>query len=153
MTEGNKPLPGTAVFAGLVLGAAVGAAIAVFTFVVGAELPANMAGLTIIVGMVGAGAGGLAGLILGAIVWKLDHFLFPQLPFMARSAIECALITAVTGFTTALTFWGQPLGTIAARVSFGSLFALAVSAAYFAWRYRKQTRQPGLSFRTTGLGT
>src|SRR6185312_8707844 len=134
-------LRGTATFAGLVLGAVVGAAIAVFSFVVGTELPASMAGLTIIVGMVGAGAGGLAGLILGAIAWKLDHFLFPQLPFMARSVIECALITVVTGFTTALTFWGQPPGTIAARVSFGSLLGMAASAAYFAWRYRKQTRQ------------
>ena len=88
MTEGTKPLRGTATFAGLVLGAVVGAAIAVFSFVVGTELPASMAGLTIIVGMVGAGAGGLAGLILGAIAWKLDHFLFPQLPFMARSVIK-----------------------------------------------------------------
>jgi len=142
MAEGTKPLPGTATFAGLVLGAVVGAAIAVFSFVVGSEIPASMAGLAIIVGLVGAGAGGAAGLILGAIVWKLDHFLFPQLPFMARSVIECALITVVTGLTTALTFWGQPPGTIAARFTFGSLLALAASAAYFAWRYRKHIRQP-----------
>jgi hypothetical protein len=104
MTEGNKSLPGTAVFVGLVLGAAVGAVTAVLSYVIGTEPAARIAGLAIIAGMVGAGAGGLAGLILGAVVWKLDRFLFPQLSFMARSAIECALITAVTGFTAALTF-------------------------------------------------
>lgn len=142
MTEGNKPLPGTAVFVGLILGAAVGAVIAVLSFVIGTELPASMDGLRIYAGMAGAGAGGLAGLILGAVVWKLGHFLFPQLSFMARSTIECTLISAVTGFTTAWAFWGLLPGTIAARVASGSLFALAVSAAYFAWRYRKQTTQP-----------
>jgi hypothetical protein len=142
MTLGNKPLPGTAVVAGLFLGAAVGAVIAVLSLVIGTELPDSMAGLRLYAGMIGACAGGLAGLILGAVVWKLDHLLFPQLSFVARSAIECALITAVTGFTTALMFWGQPPGTMAARISSGSLFALAVSAAYFAWRYRKQMTQP-----------
>lgn len=139
MTEGNKPLPGTAVFAGLILGAAVGAVIAVLSLVIGIEPAARIAGLEMIAAMVGAGAGGLAGLILGVVVWKLDHFLFPQLSFVARSTIECALITAVTGFTTAWAFWGLPPGTMAARISSGSLFALAVSAAYFGWRYRKQT--------------
>jgi hypothetical protein len=142
MTEGNKPLPGTAVVAGLFLGTAVGAVIAVLSLVIGTELPASMAGLRIYAGMIGACAGGLAGLILGVVVWKVDRLLFPQLSFMARSTIECALITVVTGFATVWAFWGLPPGTIAARVASGSLFALAVSAAYFAWRYRKQMTQP-----------
>ncbi|TDK25831.1 hypothetical protein E2F48_11445 [Arthrobacter crusticola] len=96
------------------------------------------AGLGLIAAIFGAGAGSLAGLLVGVIVWKLDRFLAGRFSSSWRSVIMGALIATFTGVTAAVVFRDLPAGTVIFLGVFGALFALVVSLSYFSWRFRHQ---------------
>lgn len=141
--SGDRSLPGTAVFAAVIAGAVVGAVIGALAIAFDVGDPSysgpdtRSAGLAAIAAMIGAGPGVLAGLLVGLGIWKLDYLLLRSSSFFWRSVIECVLIAAFTILCSSLAFRGLPAGTIAMVVLGGALVALALSAGYFAWRYRR----------------
>lgn len=139
----ERPLPGTAVLAAVIAGALVGAATGAMIIAAGDVDPSysspdtRSAGLVTVGAMFGAGPGGFAGLLVGVVVWKLDHLLVRRFSFIGRSVIEGVLIAAFTIISTSLVLWDWPAGTIGLVTLAGTLFAAALSAAYFAWCYRR----------------
>ncbi|WP_026551375.1 hypothetical protein [Arthrobacter sp. H20] len=137
----SRPLQGSSVGFAVLLGASVGAMVGGLSIIIGIGEPRDvvvdaegMYGLAVFAGVFGAAIGAIAGLLVGLALWKLDHLLITKFGYLARSTIECCLVTSATGLASAAAFTGLAGGTVALMGTVGAGLALVVSAGYFTLR-------------------